>query len=298
MFADRLVRDAELAFLNAPFREDGWLHATRLMAAATGTAVGQLCGAGMGPGLTFNLLSEERHDPHHHLVNPLLYGPENWRINCTSGGARSIQYERDYAAYRSSNPTSFYDDAVSDLDLPFGCQSPLMLDSGGLVGLALLRSSREGPCTPEVIAVFTRIARQAHRAVRVQLALGQERGEEMLSGLARSGEMTLLLDRHGRLVVMTEEAERLFDCPLGLRLEGLNVALEQKDENKSLQAAMGRLLASDGIEGPVVHQAIAGRSEQQPQGFWRLFLTRVPAHNDVLGMEAQLALTLRPLLPA
>jgi PAS domain-containing protein len=298
MFANRLVRDAELAFLNAPFREDGWLHATRLMAEATGTAVGQLCGAGMGPGLTFNLLSEERHDPHDHLVNPLLYGPENWRINCTTGGARSIQHERDYAAYRSSNPTTFYDDAVSDLDLPFGCQSPLMLDSGGLVGLALLRSTRDGPCTPEIIADFARIARQAHRAVRVQLALGQERGEAMLSGLARSGEMTLLLDRQGRLVAMTEAAEALFDCPFGLQLDGLNVRLEQKVEDKALQAAMGRLLASDGIDGPVVHQAIAGRNEQRPQGFWRLFLTRIPARYDLLAMEAQLALTLRPLLPA
>lgn len=298
MFVERAVREAELAFLNAPFTPDGWLHATRLMAQATGTAVGQFCGGGMGPALTFNLLSDEQHDPHQHLVNPQLYGPENWRINCTIGGPRSIQHERHYAAYRAGNPTTFYDDAVSDLDLPFGCQSPLMLDSGGLVGLALLRSSRDGPCTPEVLANFTRIAHQAHRAVRVQLALGQERGEAMLSSLAQSGEMTLLLDRYRRIVAMTEAAESLFDCPLGLRLEGLIIRLEQSQEDAALQAAMGRLLASDGVDGPVVHQAVAGRSEQQPEGLWRLFLTRIPVRHDLLGVEAQLALTLRPRLPA
>jgi hypothetical protein len=296
MFVDRAVRRAEVAFLNAPFADAGWNDAIRLLAEATGSALGQLCGGGMGPGLTFNLLSEDRHDPHGYLVDPQLYGPENWRINCTMGGPRSVQDERHYAAYRSSNPTTFYDDAVSDLDLPYGCQSPLMLDSGGLVGLALLRSSRDGPCTPDIIAVFTRIARQAHRAVLVQYALGQQRGEAMLAGLATSGEMTLLLDRSGGLVALTPAAERMFDCPLGLRLDGSNVRLSRSDEDQALTAAIGRLLASDGYSGPVVHQATVGRSDEHPGGLWELFLTRLPARCDLIGVEAQIAMTLRPLL--
>lgn len=298
MFVEQRVRDAEVAFLNAPFGDDGWGEALRLLAHATDSAISQLCGGGTGPALTFNVFSEERHDPYGHLVNPRLYGPENWRINCTPGGEGSVQFERHYAAYRSGNPTSFYDDAVSDLDLPFGCQSPLMLGAGGLVGLALLRSSRDGPCPPDVIATFTRIAHQAQRAARVQLALGQERGEAMLTGLAQSSEMTMLLDRQGRLVAMTEAAESLFDCPIGLRLEGLNLRLTERREDQSFQAALGRLLASDGIDGPLVHEAVAGRSQHRPAGHWRLFLTRLPARGDLLGMEAQLALTLRPLLGA
>lgn len=299
MFVDRAVREAELAFLNAPFEPDGWTGALHALAVATGSAVGQLCGGGAGLSLSFNLFSEQRHDPHGHLVNPLLYGPENWRINCSTGRARSIQDERHYAAYRSANRTDSYDDAVSDLDLPFGCQSPLILEAnGGLVGLALLRSTRDGPCTADTLAIFARVARQAHRAVRVEIALGQERGENILAGLATSGEMTLLLDRHGRLVAMTQAAETLFDCPIGLKLEGLRLRLATTAEDRSLQAAMARLLASDGVNGPVLHQCRTGRSDQRPEGYWQLFLTRLPANRDLLGVEAQLALTLRPLLPA
>lgn len=294
MFVDRAVRDAELAFLNAPFEQDGWLAAVRQMAVATASSVSQLCG-GIGPTLSFNLFSEDRHDPHGHLVNPQLYGAENWRINCRMGGARSIQHEGHYAAYRSTHRTDFYDDAVSDLDLPFGCQSPLILDGDELIGLALLRSSSDGPCTAETLSAFARIARQAHRAVRVEIALGQERGEDMLASLAGSGEMTLLLDRHGRLVAMTQAAEQLFDCPVGLCLEGLHVRLTRQEEDRSLQAAIGRLLASDGVDGPILHQTVTGRSEQRPEGHWQLFLTRLPACGDLLGLEAQLALTLRPL---
>lgn len=297
MLVGRSVRDAELAFLNAPFERDGWMIALQRLSHATGSTISQLCGGGGGPGLSFNFFSEDRHDPHGHLVNPKLYGPENWRINCSTGVAGSIQFERHYAAYRSANPCGFYDDAVSDLDLPFGCQSPLIFEAdGALVGLALLRSSRDGPCTPDIVEAFAQVARQAHRAVRVEIALGQARGDDMLSGLASSGEMTLLLDRHGRLVAMTEWAEAVFDSPLGLRLDGLSVHLADRGEDGSLKAAMTRLLEGDEIGGPVVHECRAGRSKDRPDGLWQLFLTRLPAKRDLLGVEAQLALTLRPLL--
>jgi PAS domain-containing protein len=129
----------------------------------------------------------------------------------------------------------------------------------------------------------------------VQLALGQERGEQTLAGLATSGEMTILLDRKGRVVAMTEAAEQLFDCPNGLILDGLNVRLGNREEDRALQAATSRLLSSDGVTGPILHESIAGRSEGSPDGCWRLFLTRLPARLDLLGVEAQLALTLRPL---
>lgn len=294
MFVDRAVRDAELAFLNAPFEADGWIKALRQLAATTGSNIGQLVGGGPGLALSFNLLSDDCHDPRGHIHNPLVYGPENWRINC-AGPARSIQHERHYAAYRSANRTALYDDAVSDLDLPFGCQSPLILEANGsLVGLALLRSSRDGPCSTDTVNTFARVARQAHRAVRVEMALGQSRGEDMLAGLAGSSEMTLLLDRHGRLVAMSEAAESLFDLPQGLRLQGLFVHLASHAEDRDLRSAMKRLTGNQEVDGPVLHQCFVGASEQRPDGCWQLFLTRLPADRDVLGVEAQLALTLRP----
>ena len=295
MSVDQRIRDAEIAFLNAPFNDDGWLHALRQMVFAAGGEVAQLCGGGPGLSLTFNYFSQDRHDPHGHLVNPAMYGEDNWRINCSMGRARTIQDERHYDAYRDGRRAAFYDDAVSDLDLPFGCQTPLMLDQHGLVGLALLRSSRDGRCTPDTLAAFARIARQAHRAVRVQMALGQEGGEQMLAGLVHTAEMTVLLDRQGQVVAMTPAAEALFDCGVGLRLDGLAVRLPGVSEDRAFKAAIARLLASDGRDGPILHEAVAGRCEARPQGHWRLFLTRLPDGGDQLGFAAQFALTLRPL---
>lgn len=293
MLNDRLVKEAELAFLNAPFADDGWHQAVRVLAAATGSDIAQLCGSGQGPGLSFNIFSDDRHDPHGHLDNPLLYGAENWRVGVTMQ-ARQIQFERDYAVYRAHHQTGYYDDAISDLDLPFGCQSALLLDSNGMFGLALLRSARNGRTTPEALAAFTSVARQAYRAVRVQMALGEEAATMLLSGLDRCQEATLLLDGHSNVLAMTEAAEALFDHPAGLRLSGLAVTLADPAEARSLAAAGQRLLASDGLSGPILHEVRVGRSADRPQGRWRALLVRIGGPTSILSVEPQLALTLAP----
>ncbi|UUR06804.1 hypothetical protein [Sphingomonas glaciei] len=294
MIVDQAVREAELAFLNAPFTGEGWQLAIRNLAESTGSFLVQMCGGSPAPAQDFNIFSHDLGDPYGHLINPDLYGPQNWRLNSALQAPGSIQYEQHYATYRGARKCEYYDDASSDLDLRFGCQSPLLFDNAGLIGLCLLRSGRDGPCTSEVLDAFSSVARQAQRAVRVQLALGQEQGETMLEGVASSGEMTLLLDGQGRLVAMTEAAEILFDHPAGLRLDGLSVRLSDRAEDRSLQAAAGRLLASDGVWGPVLHEAVAGRCAAAPQGQWRLFLTRLPEGTDLLQVGPQLALTLRP----
>ncbi len=295
MHQDDRLDHVGLAFLNAPFEPDGWAVAMRQLARATRTSIAQLIGAGRPMALPLNLLTEQPDDPHGHINNPLLYGPENWRINATRQ-AMTLEYEPHYRTYREQHPGSIYDDAVSDLDLPYGCQSALMFDADCLVGISLLRSSREGPCNAEILHAFSRSVRQAQRAMRVQLALGQDLAETMLSGLIGRPEATLLLDRYGHLCSMTEAAEKLFDHPHGLRLETLLVRLADRAEDASFAAAVGRLLASDGLTGAVLHEGRAGRCDRHPGGRWRLIIARLPASARGFGFEPQLAVTLKPLL--
>lgn len=294
MIRDDSLREVELAFLNAPFRADGWLAAMRGLAAVTGTRVAQLIGVGGPMALPLNLLTECPHDPHGHIGNPLLYGPINWRINTTER-PMTLEHEPHYRAYRERGGTSMYDDAVSDLDMPFGCQSALIMDANGIIGVSLLRSSREGPCDAEVLDIFRRLARQAQRAVRVQLALGYEAAEMMLGGLADRPEATLLLNRFGHVCAATPAAEALFDHPQGLRLEGQGLRLASIGESRALAAAQARLLLGDGTRGPVLHESRVGACTLRPGGRWRLFLCRLPALPHALGFEPHLAVTLKPL---
>lgn len=294
MHSDQCLREAELAFLNAPFLESGWQLALEQLSIASRTRTVQLIGVGGPLALSLNLMTSPPHDPNGHLGNPLLYGSANWRIN-TSAGPLTLEHEPHYRAYRSDRHTEIYDDAVNDLDLPFGCQSALLLDEGSLVGLALLRSGREGVCQADVLDTFARLSWQAQRAARVQLALGREAGEAMLTGPGCGSEATLLLDRFGALVALSAGAEALFDHPRGLRLRGLAVELTDPDEQSILAAALNRLLTGDVLGGPVLHQGVVGRCADRPLGRWRLFATRLPRSLDTLGLAAQLCLTLKPI---
>jgi hypothetical protein len=288
------VREAELAFLNAPFRKNGWQEAVAQLAMVTGSALAQLCGSLPGLRMPFNLLSEEPHDPYRHLENPVVYGPENWRIG-VSAGVLAVRHDHHYSEFRASHRRSFYDDAVSDLDVPFGCQTVLSQTGQEFIGLALLRSHRNGACDAEVLTAFHLLARQAQRALRVQLALGQESAELMLGGLSHGSEATLLLDRFGSLAALSESAEVLFDMPDGLAMDGARLVLARADEARAFDAAISRLILSDGVTGPVIHQFIFGRSESSPGGKWRGVLTRLPRASCELGFAPELALTVTGL---
>lgn len=293
MSVEQRLRDAELAFLNAPFEPDGWRLAVGNLLEIIGGVGAQVIGLG-GPTGYVDVTVADLHDPHAHLTNPEVFGPCNFRIGAADGRSR-IQYEPHFEAYRARHDTSLYDDVVSDLDTRFGCQASLMADSSTLFGLVLFRSRRQGACDPDTIERFTRLAFHAQRSLRVQLALGQQSAELMLEGLAGSRDATILLDRHGAIAAMTEAAETLFDHPHGLRLDGLLLRLALPKESLALEAALARLLASDGHDGPLLHEVRVGRSADRPRGRWRLHLVRLPPLARALGFEPHFALTLTPL---
>jgi hypothetical protein len=116
----------------------------------------------------------------------------------------------------------------------------------------------------------------------------------LLGDLDRCSEATLLLDGHANLLAMTHAAETLFDHPAGLRLSGLAVTLADAAEARSLAGACQRLLASDGVTGPILHEVRVGRSGDRPQGRWRALLVRIGGPASALSVEPQLALTLAP----
>lgn len=294
MVADKAVREAELAFLNAPFNEGGWHRAVQLIAQATGSDNAQLIAIGGPRTAPLHVIGAVPHDPHGHLSNLHLYGSVNWRVG-TTGGAGTLQHEQHYAAYRALHDTSDYDDACSDLNGLFGCQMALVTDPTCLIGLTLMRTRKDGPCDAQAIENFRRVARQALKATRVQLAIGQEAAELMLGGIAGQTEATFLLDCLGQLAAMTVGAERLFDHPFGLRLDGMSPRLANGAEQAAVAGAYRRLLASDGINGPVLHEVRVGRSADRPEGRWRLHVVRLPGIPHAFDLQPALAVTLTPL---
>lgn len=286
------LRETEIAILNAPFEEDGWRSALTTISRACNSSAANLVGFGGPLRLSLNLFTgRESERAERYFSRPELWGPSNWRVQST-GPAMSIQYEEHYSAYRQRTATSDYDDAVSDLDIPFGCQSPIIADSSSFLGLALLRSQREGPCSPEIVSLFSRLIHHVQRASRVEMALGGEAAELMLGEFEGLHGATLLLDRHGNLCALSPAAEQLFEAGGPLRLAGLNVRLSDRREDDSLQKSLGRLLASDGYRDPIVHEMPLGRAGGVGP-LWRLFAVRLPHREHGLGFEPHLAISLK-----
>ena len=286
-----IVREAELALLNAPFEARGWDGAIAAVAAATGSSGAQLIGVGGPLVIPLNVVVGNFSGPWHHFSDARLYGSCNWRIN-TVGPQGSIQHEQHFAAYAAGHVTADYDDAVADLDVPFGCQSAFLIDADRLVGLSLLRRQRDGACDADTLGRFAQIRAQAARAVRMQLALDGEAAEMMLGNLSAMASATILLDRHGNIAAMTAAAEPLFEPGRPLRRDILAPRLRHREEDRLLSAAMARLLAHDG-HGAHVHQARVGRGSGCLAGGWNLYLVRLPAREHGLGFDAHLALTLK-----
>lgn len=281
------LREAELALINAPFDSSGWDKAVAHVAAVTRSAGAQLIGVGGPLVIPLNVVVGDFPGPWRHFSDPALYGPSNWRLNSIADEG-SIQHEPHFAAYAASCDTSDYDDAVADLDVPYGCQSAFLVEPGRLVGMTLLRRRRDGMCDAETLAAFARLRFQASRAVRAQLALDGEAASLMLGNLETASCATLLLDRSGMVCALTATAERALRAG-PFRLSARAFCLRDRIEDRSLQRAFARLLAGDGFNDALLHQVRIDR------GRWDVIISRLPSQPHGLGFEPHLAVTLRQI---
>lgn len=288
------MREAELSILNAAFEADGWARATESIAAVTGSAGAQLIAIGGPMLLPLNFVAGNYSGYESYFRDPALHGQSNWRVSTTIAPMQ-IQHEADYAAYRLNHDTSDYDDAVADLDIPFGCQSAILFDRNNLLGLALLRSIKDGPCTGQVLADFAILRTQLARAVRMQIALDGEAAELMVGDLSAMSGATILLDRHGSLCALSECAEPLLGDAGPLHLDGLAIRLRDRARDRHFQTALAQLLKSDGHRDSVVYQTRVGQVGRAGRTEWNLYAVRLPHRIKSLGFDPHIAVTLKPV---
>jgi hypothetical protein len=291
------IRETELAILNAPFEGSGWHHAVDMISSACGSSAANLVGLGGPLGLSLNIFTGRNSDlAARYFATPELWGPSNWRIN-TAGAPMTVQHEAHHAAYRSVADTADYDDAVSDLDIPFGCQSALVADSRTFLGLALLRSRRDGPCDAEVLARFGKLIRDLHRAVRVELALQGEAAELLVGRTAGLASATLLLDRFGCLSALTPVAESLMEADGPVRLCGLAVQLRNHHDNKRFEKALHWMLNGDQEGAGDVFEMRVGCTAADPRGHWIARIVHLPQREHGLGFDPSIAVTFSAVAP-
>ena len=229
------------AFHDAAIDGTCWYPALEALAAATGSRSGQLIGLGADAAVPFNMVTNLDYaalkawhdcggsDPE---TSPRVKAAMNARI-------LQVVAEEDFLSAAEHERHPHYEEFARPWDIPFGCLAPLERRDGLLLGLAVLRSQKEGPISAEQRRLFSAVAPHVRAAVRTQLAL-ESHGAAMLAGCMDALSVPLFVcDESGCVRALTLGAEELVRGATGLQLKA------------------GRLLASDPGQTARLTDAIA-----------------------------------------
>ena len=256
------------AFENAVVEPNGWGTALELLAEATGSMRAQLVGFGGSHALPFNWITNIS-DGHMRLFEQLDgYAPSvNFRVAADRAARREIVFERDYDAVIPDLQHDGYRDFCEQAEMPFGCQAMLVEGEGGAVGMALLRSQRDGRTDERIRDMFRHASIAARVAVRMQVALEQQGNLLISNSLEAMSAACLLFDGCGRLRTATETAEaRLAQC-------------------NHLRLIDGRLVADDPILNVQLDRAFAGLTRPGGRDHVRLPLQAASAARSAMALD-------------
>ncbi|MET0249107.1 MAG: helix-turn-helix transcriptional regulator [Sphingobium sp.] len=227
------------AFLSAALEPHLWDEALRAMAAATGSAHGQLIGFGAGAG-SFNWISDIDQSIVAKSSALDIASPDlNFRVAADRLPDRPyIVHEGHYDIVRQTSlRADDYLDLCAEYDIFEGCQTRLLEDRDKMIGLALLRDSKDGRTTEAQRKIFAELAAHAGVAVRLQQAM-EKQGFALLSGTFEAMDrICWLLDGSGRVGGMTPRAETLLSQGR-VRVEDGWLAGQGPEENRHIGRAI------------------------------------------------------------
>lgn len=267
--------------MGAALDPGNWPEALDLLARHTGASRGQLIGFGVARDVPFNLATNFEDAAFQEFLEIDGASPTlNYRVAASSvsmgrGSYDDILYEKHYDAVMPTLHSDRYVRWCEDHDLPFGCQTNLVVDRLGLVGLATLRRRKEGRTTAQHRRIFANASSAARRAVRLQERLEGDQARFLAGAFDLINVTAFVFDALGRVQAMTQGAERLVSSgQIFLR----NRYLEAAGKPISLAQAVRALVSETGMDH--VRLRIEGTG-QQPAIFMEGF--RLPTRSWSLG---------------
>ena len=245
----REAGEVENAFLAAPFEAGGWNAALRLFARRTGSSRAQLLGLGNGATL-FNFMPDIDDAYQREFLEIEAWRPEvNWRV-AASGRPMEILSEAHYDIARQHSGTDAYEEHIRRWDGVHGCQTALIAGDGLLVGLASLRSERDGRSGQRDRKLFAAGATYALAAVRMQQAMAQRGAAMTVAAFDAIGVAAFLIDRHGAVAALSSAAEAIVGdrADGALRLRRGRLGATRRDADAPLQVALGRALNGEAMQ--------------------------------------------------
>jgi DNA-binding CsgD family transcriptional regulator len=237
-------------FYNAAIDSRGWGFALEGLAAATGSRSGELITVGRDAAVPINLITN--FDPVALDEFAAVGGGDpaiNPRVNAgMHAPVLKVLAESDFMTPDEHARNSHYQEFARPWDIPFICLATLERHDDLLIGLAVLRSQREGHITAEQRGVFASLAPHVRAAVRMQLAL-EGNGAALVKGTLEALTVpAFVCDRLGRVQALTSQAEELVRGDRGLQLQHRRLRAQRDTDDKTLDDAIA--LAARGLTMP------------------------------------------------
>lgn len=186
-----------------------WHEALNAMASYTGSMRGQLVGIGGPQSIPFNYVTYSCDEALNEFIDINGGSPDiNPRV---TAGMRANQFEivgdNEYKNVRNVLKNDDYLDYNKKWDMPFGCQTNLLLKDDLLIGLAVLRSERDGSTNEDTINKFAQMIPIAYNAVNLALLL-EHQGAHLITGaLEKMTIKAVICDNLGKITAITPNAE-------------------------------------------------------------------------------------------
>lgn len=257
-----------------------WQQPLQSLAAATGSRSGELIAIGGGAAVQFNLMTDMPEDTNDRFVacdggNPAV----NPRVRAgLHAPILKVMAESDFLTPHEHEQHPHYRSFAVPVDIPYICLATLDRTQDLLVGLAVLRSKRQGHIHTAQRECFGAVAPHVRAAVRTHMHLRGE-GVGLLTGtMERLSMAAFVCDQTGRVMQLTAAAEALVAGAQGLGLR------------------QGRLQAWHDADALALDEAIrevSGRGRHVHAPALRTVLVRGPQASDAVTVLDVVALPQR-----
>lgn len=243
---DELAAGTVKAFQAAALGEVDWETPVRALAEATNSMGAQLIGLGPEAAVPFNIAVGGEPGATEDFVkvgggDPLV----NSRVRIGSGAAElAILDETAFTTAADMRLNPDYGDWIRQHRMDEVTLTTLVRDDDLLVGMAVMRTERQGPLDERGRRIFAAVAPHARRAAKTRIALGGQRLDLMIRGLTATRTAAFVCDSFGRVRAMTPAAETIAAAGQALRLA--HGRLTPRDHR---EGARFQLLLNDACHG-------------------------------------------------
>jgi DNA-binding CsgD family transcriptional regulator len=273
-------------FYGAALGTNSWLDALAAFAAATGSRTGELITIGANATVPVNFMTNT--DPALHDDFAAKRGGDptvNPRVNAgMCAPVLKVMAECDFMTPEEHKLHPHYQEFARPWDIPYICLATLDRSDGLLVGLAVLRSEREGHISTAEREVFARLAPHVRAAVRMQMALERD-GIKLLTGMLESLSIpAFLCDRSGRVQSMTPAAEAIISRAEVLQVKAGYLQVENDADHRTLMSAIETVARAPGLAESLPRSVIV-RSTRNDVMPMILDVVRLPGRTLELSLD-------------